>query len=63
MKLDNRCNEVLPTYSCCLSVNQLCYEDKPRFCLEKKTENNIKRQTYNMLKNVKTKLEMYATGP
>jgi len=33
-----------------------------RTYLEKKTENNEKPQTYKMLKKVKTKLEMYASG-
>jgi len=39
----------------------LCYEEKSQRTL-KKTENNKKNQAYKMLKIVKTKLEMYATG-
>jgi len=34
----------------------------PRIYLEKKTENNKETQTNKMLKKIKSKLEMYASG-
>ena len=45
--------------------NQCCHsvmKKNPRIYLEKKTESNKKTQTYKMYKEVKTKLEMYASG-
>jgi len=43
-------------------VLPLCYDENPRIYLGKKQENDEKRMTYKMLKKVKMKFEIYATG-